>query len=42
MDSMPPGDRQVAISEVIEAYRRSHDGQRVRATVGIVLATGMR
>jgi SAM-dependent methyltransferase len=42
MDSMTPDDRQFAINEVIEAYRRSHNGQRVHATVGIVLAAGMR
>jgi ubiquinone/menaquinone biosynthesis C-methylase UbiE len=42
MDSMTPEDRQFATNEVIEAYGRCYNGQRVKATVGIVLATGMR
>lgn len=42
MHSMMPDERQLAATEVIEAYRRCYDGQRVNATLSIVLATAGR
>jgi SAM-dependent methyltransferase len=42
MDSLGLDQRQQAITEVIEGFRRYHDGQSVNASVAIVLATGVR
>lgn len=42
IDSMTSDDRELAINEVVEAYRGCYDGQRVKATVDIILATGVR
>ena len=42
MDSLASDQRQQAISEVIEAYQRYYDGQRVNTPAVIVLASGVR
>jgi SAM-dependent methyltransferase len=42
MDSLSPDERELAASEVVEAFRSFSDGQRVNSTAGIVLATGLR
>jgi len=42
IDSLTPDQRQQAISEVVETYRRYYDGQRVNTPAVIVLASGMR
>jgi len=41
IDSLAPDQRQQAISEVVETYRRYYDGQRVNTPAVIVLASGM-
>jgi len=42
IDSLTPDQRQQAISEVIEGFRRYYDRQSVTAPAVIVLATGVR
>jgi hypothetical protein len=42
MDSLTADERQIATTEVIDAYRAGYDGERVNATAPMVLATGMR